>query len=191
MGKLVFVIFVMLLIILGTTAAYHLTQKADIYYFTAKEHFVKGAFKEAIPFYEDSIKLDPTRFESLRELAYCYHWTNDNKKAIDIFVKALSLDPGENKLKRSLAEAYSWSGNYKEAVRLYRSVIDETNDIDAKRSLAEVYIWGRQYEEAKGLLKAILEEYPQDKKAKLLFAKALHFSGDGKEAIRLYKEILQ
>lgn len=105
---------------------------------------------------------------------------------------SLAEDTTKEEIKKFLAEAYTVRGDYKNAIKQYREILEkEPANIDIQRELAQVYIWNEQYDKAKGILKAILKNNPRDSEAKLLFAKALQYSGEVKKAIKIYKELLQ
>ncbi|MBL7130850.1 MAG: tetratricopeptide repeat protein [Candidatus Omnitrophica bacterium] len=173
-----------------TTVVYHKTQKADIYYYQGHRLFEKSAYDKATKFYEQALKIKPSYADALEDLAYCYQWTDRYEKAIEVFQKALLSSPQDNGLKISLAETYSWIKEYKKAIPLYKEVIAVTDSLDTKMQLAEVYIWNNQFEEAKEILFEILKITPEDKKVKLLLARAMQYSGQAKQAIEIYKELL-
>lgn len=105
---------------------------------------------------------------------------------------SLAEDISKEEIKKFLAEAYTASGDYENAIKQYREILEkEPANIDIQRELAQAYIWNKQYEKAKEILRVILKNNPKDSEAKLLFAKALQYSGEAKEAIKIYKELLQ
>ena len=114
-------------------------------------------------------------------------------QAIEFYEKALIVKPSprDNKIKESLAQSLSWQKEYDKAIQLYKEVIAKTDSLDTKMQLAEVYIWNNQFEEAKEILFEILKITPQDKKAKLLLARAMQYSGQAEQAIEIYKELLR
>ena len=175
----------------ATTLFYQNTQQADINYFKGHKYFEKGYYSEAIKFYKKVLLIDPARLDALADLARCYQWTKRYEQAIDAFQKSLLITPEDNEIKESLAETYSWVKKYKKAINLYSEILETTDNIDIKRELAKVYIWNKQYDKAKGILRVILKNNPKDSEAKLLFAKALQYTGEVKKAIKIYKELLQ
>jgi len=104
----------------------------------------------------------------------------------------LAEDISKEEIKKFLAESYAADGDYENAIKQYREILEkEPASSDIQRELAQVYIWDEQYDKAKEILRIILKNNPEDSKAKLLFAKALQYSGEVKEAIKIYKELLQ
>jgi len=188
--KIIWLILSLILISVTTTLIYQNTQQADINYYQGRRLFEEGKYDKAAEFYEQALKIKPSYADALKDLAYCYQWTNRYEKAIEVFQKAFLFSPQDNGLKISLAETYSWIKEYKKAIPLYKEVIAVAASLDTKMRLAEVYIWNNQFEEAKEILIEILKITPQDKKAKLLLARAMQYSGQAKQAIEIYKELL-
>lgn len=188
--RLFLAIAILLVTAIATTLIYHQTQQADINYYQGHKLFEKGAYDKATKFYEQALKIKPSYADALKDLAYCYQWTNRYEKTIEVFQKALLSSPQDNGLKISLAETYSWIKEYEKAIQLYKEVIAVTDSLDTRMQLAEVYIWNNQFEEAKEILFEILKITPKDKKVKLLIAKAMQYSGQAKQAIEIYKEFL-
>ncbi len=189
--KIICFIFVLIVISAVTTLIYQNTQQADINYYQGHRLFEKGEFAQATEFYEKALAIKSSRIDVLRDLAYSYQWTKVYEKAIITFQKILSLQPHDNKIKESLAQSLSWQKEYDKAIQLYKEVVTATDNIDVKKQLAEVYIWNNQFEEAKEILIGILKITPEDKKVKLLLARAMQYSGQAEQAIKIYKEFLK
>ena len=189
--KIILFIIVLILTSVATTLIYQNTQQADINYFKGHKYFEKGYYSKAIKFYEKVLLIDPARLDALTDLARCYQWTKRYEQAIDAFQKSLLITPEDNEIKESLAETYSWVKEYKKAINLYSEILETTDNIDIKRELAEVYIWSNHFEEAKEILLEILKIIPEDKKARLLLARAMQYSGQSKQAIEIYKKLLK
>lgn len=191
MKKILFLAGILILIYAGTSLLYHNTQQADINYYQGRRLFEKGKFEQAMQFFHKASDVEPSRLDALKDLAYAYQWTGAYEKAGGIFQQILSLKPHDNEIKKSLAQTLSWQKEYEKAIRLYKEVIVDSDSLDAKRQLAEVYIWNNQFKEAKEILAEILKIAPQDRKAKFLLAKAMQYSGQAEQAIKIYKELLQ
>lgn len=54
-----------------------------------------GKFGEAIPYYEEALKLDPKNSDVLVDLGVCYRNTQRYDEALAKFDEALALDPGK------------------------------------------------------------------------------------------------
>lgn len=143
-----------------TTLIYRYTQQANVNYYQARRHFIEGKYNKAIPLYEKVLTFDPFHVDALKDLAHSYQRTGKYEKAIDTFQKVLSHKPQEIEIKKSLAKTYSWNKEYGKAISLYKEVIAATDDIEV------------------------------DSKARLLLAKALHYSGEAEKAIVIYKDLL-
>ncbi|MCQ9206722.1 MAG: tetratricopeptide repeat protein [Omnitrophica bacterium] len=190
-ARIVFYGLILIGIAVTTTFIYHNTQQADINYYRGHRLFEKGEYDKAIKFFKKSLLINPANQDAVTELAYSYQWTDNYEKAMSNFQRALSFEPDDNKLKVALAKTYSWTKEYQKAIPLYKEVIEITDSIDAKRQLAEVYIWNSQPDKAKDILEVILKDTPLDVNAKLLFAKAMHYSGGAEKAAVIYEELLE
>lgn len=178
-------------ITIAVTILYYSTQQADITFQKAHRLFVKGKHTQAIPLYEQSLSIDPTRFLCKKELAYCYLWTDRVKKAIDLLSELVQAYPEKYALQYSLAEAYSWSKQYEKAISLMSDLVQKTDDPDVAYHLAEVYIWNKQIKNAIPLLEKLIQNNPENTKAKILLGKAFYYSGESKKASQIFEQILK
>ena len=184
--------FIVILILASgiTTLFYQNTQQANINYHRGHRLFEKGKYDKAIKFYKRSLTINPSGLDALKEIAYSYQRTGRYEKAIEAFEEVLSRNPQDNKIKKSLAETLSWQKEYKKAVALYEEIVKAEDDVETRRQLAEVYIWDGQLEKARNILEIIRRDNPEDTKASLLLAKAMHYSGKAAEAGKIYEELL-
>jgi tetratricopeptide (TPR) repeat protein len=156
----------------------------------AETYSWKKEYEKAIPLYKEVI--DATGdIAAERQLAEVYVWNKNYEDAVKSFKEVLKHEPGDTKIKAALADVLSWQKEYDEAVLLYKDIITATGDINIKRQLAEVYIWTNRFDPAKDILEAIVEANPKDFEAKLLLAKALHYSGDINKASLIYEELIK
>ncbi len=190
MLKLILVALLVVLASAATTVVYHKTQQADINFYRGKAYFDRGEFKQAIPYFEKSITINPFKKEAIRDLAYSYQWTNKHAKAIEYFEVAVKKYPKDFKLKVDLADTLSWQGDYKQAIALYLEVIKATGDVEVMKDLVHVYIWDKQYDRARQLLDKILSIHPDDSELDLLGAQILLYKGDYAGAQRDIEMIL-
>jgi len=192
--KIVIITTMCAAIAVGITFLYYSTQQANINYYKGHHLFLKGEYTSAIPYYEKALEIDPSKIKALREIAYSYMWTERGAEAVEYFNRALVLKPEEYELKKSLAETLSWQKNYQEAIALYEEVIVRGADPESEKSLAEVYIWKGDTEKAKEILKKYMNRFPADTDARLLWGKALLYSGnkeDKKEAAKVFEELIK
>ena len=112
-------------------------------------------------------------------------------QAIPFYQKSLSSDPSRVAALIDLANCYRWTDNIARAITLLEKADSlQASNLSIKKSLAETYFWNKQYDEAKNILEDIIKNDPKDSQAQLLYAKVLQYSGDTKEAIELYKKLL-
>jgi tetratricopeptide (TPR) repeat protein len=186
------ILFAILLLVTGvaTTGIYHLTQQADICYYKGRDLFVKAKYKDSIPFFRESLVHDPKRPETLSKLGYAYLWSGNYPQAIEVFQKLVSSEPKAPRAKKTLANVYSWNKEYAKAEAIFLEILrTDPNDREAQKELAEIYIWDNKFDLSKAILVALLRNNPGDARAKLLYGKALLYSGQTKEAIRIFEEL--
>jgi len=174
-----------------TTFTYHLTQRADMSYYQGHRLFLKGKYAKAESHYTKAIEEGSTRRETYEELAYCYLWTGNSERSIQLFQDIVVWDPDDLEIKISLARAYSWNRRYREAIGILKGIVLTTDSDRAKKTLAEVYLWNGQPKESKIILEPLVKRYPDDQGLKLLWGKALYYTGDPEKASRVFEEVLK
>ncbi|NQT47322.1 MAG: tetratricopeptide repeat protein [Candidatus Omnitrophica bacterium] len=189
--RLFLIIVVLLATAIATTLLYHQTQQADINYYQGHKFFEKGEYDEAMKFCEKTLTINPSHKGALRDLAYSCQWTGDFERAIEAFNQILSMNPGDYKVMMALAETLAWNKEYEKSIAVCEEIIDSTGDVKAHILLGQIYIWNNQFDNAKEVLEEVLRKDPDNSQAKLLYAKALHYSGEAKAAIEIYKKLLK
>jgi tetratricopeptide (TPR) repeat protein len=189
--RLFLAIVIFLAIATATTLIYHRTQQADINYYQGHVFFEKAQYDKAKEFCERTLAVNPSHTGALRDLAYASQWTGDFERAIEAFSQLLSIEPDDYKAMTALAETLAWNKEYKKSIAVYREIISATGNIKIEILLGQVYIWDKQFDNAKKVLQTVLTEAPDDFEVRLLYAKALHYSGEPKEAIEIYKGLLE
>jgi len=189
--RLFLTIVILLTTAIAITLLYHQTQQADINYYQGHKFFEKGEYDKAMKFCEKTLAIDPTHEGALTDLAYSCQWTGDFKRAIETFNKILSMNPGDYKIMMALAESLAWNKEYEKSIAVCEEIINSTGDIKAQILLGQVCIWNKQFDSAKEVLEEVLRKDPDNSQAKLLYAKALHYSGEAKDAVEIYEELLK
>lgn len=113
----------------------------------AKAHFNAGysaeklgKAAEAIPFYEEAVKLKPDFTDAANNLARAYVSTGRPDKAVDLYIAYLKQHPEDLKARNNLGGIYTQMKNYDKAVSELRTVLTaDPNNIQAYRNLAAVY----------------------------------------------------
>lgn len=191
MVKLIWLIIALFASVAGTTVVYHKTQQADINYYEGHRLYEKGKYSEAVSFYKKSLFIKPNRLDALKELAYCYQWTENLPEAIKTFREIILTHPRDYSIKKSMAETLSWQKQYAEAIALYEEIIAQTEDSDAQIKLAQVYIWDNQPKKARAILENILRDKPKNFTARFLLAQAFQYGNEPKKAISILEELAQ
>lgn len=189
--RLFLVIVILSATAVTTTLLYHQTQQADINYYQGHKFFEKGEYDKAMEFCEKALAINPSHKGALKDLAYSCQWTGDFERATEVFNQFLSIEPGNYKVMMALAETLAWNKEYEKSVAVCKDIISSTGDIKAQILLGQVYMWNKQFDNAKEILQAVLSKDPNNSQAKLLYAKALHYSGEAKKAIEIYKRLLE
>ncbi len=189
--KKTLIFFILFAVAALVTGIYNLTQQADINYYRARRLFISGAYREAIPFYEKTLEIDPVNGRAVRELAYSYLWTERPGEAASLFREALRSDPTDQKLLVSLADAYSWSNELDRAVSLLKALIQNKADPDLEKKLAEIYLWRGDSDEAVKLLEPLEVLYPRDPQVLWLYGKSLYYSGKSREASEVLERLME
>jgi len=177
--------------VVAVTWLYHESQQADINYYQGHRFFEKGEYDKAMKFCEKTLAINHSHKGALKDLAYSCQWTGDFKRAIEAFNQLLSIEPGDYKIMMALAEALAWNKEYEKSIAVCKEIIDLTGDVKAQILLGRVYVWNKQFDNAKEVLEEVLRKNPDNFQAKLLYAKALHYSGEAKKAIDIYKGLLK
>ncbi|NQU73092.1 MAG: tetratricopeptide repeat protein [Candidatus Omnitrophica bacterium] len=189
--RLFLAIAILLVTAIAITLLYHQTQQADINYYEGHRYFEKGEYEEAMKFCEKTLAINPSHEGALIDLAYSCQWTGDFKRAIETFKQVLSINPEDYKIMMALAETLAWNKEYEKSIAVCEKIINSTGGIKAQILLGQVCIWSKQFDSAKEVLEEVLRKEPDNSQAKLLYAKALHYSGEAKKSIEIYKELLK
>ncbi|MCF7893374.1 MAG: tetratricopeptide repeat protein, partial [Candidatus Omnitrophica bacterium] len=153
MKKIAILSLSLVIIAAATSFLYHYTQQAKINYHQGHRLFLKGNYSKAIPYYKNSLKVDPRQLKVKKELAYSYFWTDNPKKAIPLFQDISKKNPKNQELKLYLAEAYSRTGSRNKALSIMDKIEVKSKQPDVKMALAEIYIWNSQLVKARKLLR--------------------------------------
>jgi tetratricopeptide (TPR) repeat protein len=110
---------------------------------TAYRYYQQGNFKEAIPFLEKSIKLEPTA-KTYFALGLCYMQLGSLDKAHVAFQNAVALDPAYVSSYHLLAERYLDTGsdqyNIDKAMKLFEKALKiDPNLVRSQYSLSQIY----------------------------------------------------
>ncbi|MBI3252345.1 MAG: tetratricopeptide repeat protein [Candidatus Omnitrophica bacterium] len=153
-------------------------------------------YDEAIETLEQGLSVKPdANLEFLR--AEALYFSGKSGPAEEAMRRALEEDPGNSKAKALLAEMAANGGRTEEARALYGDLLANGKKWSAasrnilKRNIAKTYLMDREYEKAEVLLKEVLAENPSDTAAKLMLARAYHYSGKTEESKELAEALLK
>lgn len=190
MRKTIQTILIALFVGAVTSFSYHHFRSDEINYFKGRRLFEEAEYEQAIPFYRRSIELGASGVEPYRDLAYSYLWSEQSEKAISILEMLSEKAPEDPYVKEALAEAYAWSGYNDKAIEIYREIMLDSADLRPKIKLAELYLWSGRQKDALVFLRPLIEFYPEDRRLKTLWGRALYYAGESEKASRVFEELL-
>jgi tetratricopeptide (TPR) repeat protein len=191
MKKITILLLTLIIIAAATSFFYHHTQQAQINYYQAHRLFLKNNYNLAIPYYQKSLRIDPSQPKAQRELAYSYLWTKKAQQTLPLFEKLSNQDPENNQFKLGLVEAYTQLGNHKKTIALLKDLISEDGNQDLKIRLATAYFWQKQFDKAKAVIDAVLQESPDNASAKLLLARIYYSDQQSERAVKILKDLIK
>jgi tetratricopeptide (TPR) repeat protein len=97
---------------------------------------INDAERKAIKFFDKSIALDPSDFESLRHKGLAFSNLGREKKGMEWFAKAIEMNPQDYDAMRQTGVSLSKLGKDRAAIEWYRKALAvNENDYDAMRQL--------------------------------------------------------
>ncbi len=148
-------------------------------------------FDEAIPYYEQAIKLKPEIYPSYNALSDIYRNRNEFEKAIAVTRKGLQAFPKDATLYTSLAWFYSLADRYQDAIIAAKSAINLAPDqYMAYTNLCRSYNDTKQYQMAISTCNNALRLSPGDGESYLYMARSYEFLKQPDKALENYKKAI-
>ncbi|MFA6702099.1 MAG: tetratricopeptide repeat protein [Dysgonamonadaceae bacterium] len=120
-------------------------------------------YEKAIPYLEDSLKIDSTNTEVLNDLSYAYEMLSNFPKAIEYNNQLLDIDPYSFESWVNLGKLYSMNGAYGKAVDAFDFALTiNDGDVNALKLKALAMCLNGNAEEAIHIFKECLKETPDD-----------------------------
>ncbi len=108
-----------------------------------------GEPQKALPYYLESIELDPGDKVVLHAIGNVYSDLNDYDKAIEMYQKAIGLDPKYATPFNGLGNVYSQLKDYDKAIEMYQKAIGiDPKDAPPFNGLGNVYYYLKDYDKA-------------------------------------------
>ncbi len=167
-------------------------KSAEGFYFQGilKEDLEK--YQEAIPYFEEAVKINPLNEEAFFQLGYCYDKLRQYANGIKNYKQAIQLKPDDEIAHYNLGVAYRQLGRYTEAIEEYKQVIQLKPDfVDAYIPLGNAYRQLGRYAEAIEEYKQMIQLKPNFIDAYISLGNAYSDLGSNTEAIEEYKQAIQ
>ncbi len=161
--------------------------------------FLSGKYDQAISFFHDIIKMEPSHFYTLLRIGDAYLKERNYAEAIKFHKKARKIDEKSLEAHFALANDYMISGSYDEAISVMQGVIKkDSSNIEALVRLRDIYVTTGRWEGAHEIQERIVK-YRKDstEDIKLLmglryeFAKSLYSKGDREQGEKLLRTIIK
>ncbi len=121
----------------------------DVTFEIAESFFRRALHDKAIPYYRETLQLQPDHSRAINHLAYCYSFLGWHKEAIDLFERYRDLDRTANSFD-SLGDGYFYAGDYisAEACKKAAVSLEDEGIFWSYQSLANIAIMKAKFNEA-------------------------------------------
>ncbi len=125
----------------------------DVTFEIAESYFRHNLPKGAIPYYLETLQLQPDHSRAINHLAYCYSFLGMHKEALELFERYRDLDRTANSFD-SLGDGYYYAGDYISAEACKRAAIslEDSGVFWSYQALANISILKAKYDEAETCL---------------------------------------
>jgi tetratricopeptide (TPR) repeat protein len=165
--------------------------------FLAKIFYYNQNSKEAVKILESLIETKQKPPETVEKadlqefLAESYMANGQKQQAIKLYQQLVDQNPKNINFKLKLAEALGWAKQFRRSEKLYREIIAQgPKQKKVYLKLVELLSWQNKYQEAIDLIEN-LGEAGETKYARLLYGKALLFSGKPVLAKGVFEKVLK
>lgn len=146
---------------------------------------LQNKFHDAIPAFEQSLKLRPNQWSARLFLGIDLYKTNQFERALGQLKQAGKLRPNDAEIRRWLGLTYLARKEYLTGLALLEALSSEQpKDLELLRILAENYaVFGTT------LLNKVAEKYPATPAGLQIHAQALEFEGANEAALEVYLQL--
>ncbi len=158
---------------------------ASVYQRLGLVRHLQNKFQEAIPAFEQSLKLQPNQWSASLFLGIGLYKTNQFDRALGQLKQAGKLRPNDPEIRRWLGLTYLARKEYLAGLALLEALSSEQpKDLELLRILAENYaVFGTT------LLNKVAEKYPDTPAGLQIHAQALEFEGANEAALEVYLQL--
>jgi uncharacterized protein (TIGR03032 family) len=166
--------------------------EAERAYRAGNECAKAGRFVEAVPHYEEALRLAPTHVNALTNLGTVQHRLGRRAEAADQYRRALAVDPNAVRAHTNLALLLREAGDLAGAVRHYDTARRlRPNDAEIVNCLGLTLYEHGQLAEAAAAFRRALEIDPRSAPAANNLAGVLKVQGEREEALRLHTRAVE
>jgi protein O-mannosyl-transferase len=152
----------------------------------------QGGYAEAIPLYQQALRLRPKEINARKNLAYALVQNGQAEPACAEYRLILQTAPGDLEARNALGIALTLAQNLDQAIAEFREVLRaDPNQAGAHGNLAHALMLQHNFAEAATHYREVLRVMPDDARAHVGLGAALAESGKRDEAARQFAEALR
>ena len=154
------------------------------------EAYQSGRNSEAIRYFSDAVKADPTNADAYSNLAAVFYETDQVDKARKALLRGLEIDPQNSAMLKMMIQLCHQQKDFLGAVKAAETAVkNDPGDIDLSLQLAYLYRFTNQSQKAIKLYQNLLKRYPAEKKIYDEFAHLYTARSQFDRAIELYEAL--
>ena len=144
--------------------------------------------KEAIPYFNRAIEIDPLYKVAYNQLAYAYNNMGDFDKSLWAINKYIELAPDEPNPYDTRADLYAWNGKLDQAMESYKKALEKKPDYSSSQyKLGEMYVFKKDYTQAESCYKELSSssEKPFRSMGRLFLELIPYYQGEFEDALKV------
>ncbi len=149
----------------------------------------EDAMKKALDQYQRIVQKDPKDVESYVMIGRLQSYLHNTPEAEKAFMSALSAQPDSEDAMVGLSELYGQMGDSKKAVEKLKDFVDKNPSVNTLTALAKAYEDEEDYKDAAGAWQKAMDLAPDDDRIASGAAKALLYSDQPNEALKIYEKL--
>jgi tetratricopeptide (TPR) repeat protein/predicted Ser/Thr protein kinase len=144
--------------------------------------------KEAIPYFNRAIEIDPLYKVAYNQLAYANNNMGDFDKSLWAINKYIELAPDEPNPYDTRADLYAWNGKLDQAMESYKKALEKKPDYSSSQyKLGEMYVFKKDYTQAESCYKELSSssEKPFRSMGRLFLELIPYYQGEFEDALKV------
>ena len=152
----------------------------------------KGAYEEALTYYEQSKNIDSSGANIFSELAYLYEMVGEMELAEQHHLKAIELDPDSHLTHYYLGGFYYARARFDEALLKFEKALEYApGHLTIKHAIASCYYELEDFDDAVAIFEEILEQDSAQGQVLWNLGSTYYYQGDFEKAISSYQKGLR